>query len=394
MKADIPSLLADVAASVRRIGRRVQIMEVCGTHTVSFFRSGIRSLLPRELRLISGPGCPVCVTAQRHIDAAMELGSRSDVTIATYGDMLRVPGRRGSLESLRAAGADVRVVQSAMKAVEWAAARPTRQVVFLGVGFETTAPATAAAVLAARRDAIANFSVLMCHKLVVPAMTALLHGQRVLLDGFLCPGHVSVIIGAKAYRPLVQRFGKPCVVAGFEPSQLALGLLHLVRQIEDGAARLENVYAGVVHETGNRTARGLMRRVFVVADAPWRAMGVIPRSGLELAHAYREFDALERFGIALGEDHDPPACRCGEVIQGVAMPDECPLFGAGCTPRTPIGPCMVSGEGTCGAWYRFASALRSRGSQWATRRAKVDSHGRESGEVAAIGKPNLRGDLP
>lgn len=394
MKVDMASWLEEVTASVSRIGRRVQIMEVCGTHTVSFFRSGIRSMLPPDLRLISGPGCPVCVTAQRHIDAAIELESRPGLTIATYGDMLRVPGRRGSLESLRSAGADVRVVQSAMKALEWAGSHPTRQVVFLGVGFETTAPATAAAVLAAKRDAIKNFSVLMCHKLVVPAMTALLRGQRVALDGFLCPGHVSVIIGAKAYRPLVQRFSKPCVVAGFESSQLALGLLHLVRQIEGGAARLENVYSGVVHEIGNRTARALMRRVFVVADAPWRAMGVIPRSGLELAHAYRAFDALERFGIALGEDHDPPACRCGEVIQGVATPEDCPLFGHGCTPRTPIGPCMVSGEGTCGAWYRFESALRSGGRQWAARSGKTDHLIAESGKVASIGEQGLREDSP
>lgn len=390
MKADIPSLLTEVAATVDRISRRVQIMEVCGTHTVSFFRSGIRSLLPPALRLISGPGCPVCVTAQRHIDAAMELGSRPDVTIATYGDMLRVPGRRGSLESLRAAGADICVVQSAMKAVEWAAAHPARQVVFLGVGFETTAPATAAAVLAANRDAIGNFSVLMCHKLVVPAMAALLRGRRVALDGFLCPGHVSVIIGAKAYRPLVQRFGKPCVVAGFEPSQLALGLLHLVRQIEADQARLENVYNGIVHETGNRTARGLMRRVFVVADAPWRAMGVIPRSGLELAHAYRAFDALQRFGITLGEDHDPPSCRCGEVIQGVAMPEECPLFRNGCTPRTPIGPCMVSGEGTCGAWYRFASVLRRRGDAWIARRTVMGARSCDARRQSEASDPTQR----
>jgi len=353
MNAELRPLQDELAARCRQIGRTLRFMEVCGTHTVSAFRCGLRSLLPPNLRLISGPGCPVCVTAQRHIDAAIELATRPDVIIATYGDMLRVPGRRGSLEKLRAEGARIRVVTSARAALDIARAQPAHQVVFLGVGFETTAPATAACVLEAQRRDLPNFSVLMCHKLVVPAMLALLAGGDVPLDGFLCPGHVSVIIGAAAYRPVVERYARPCVVAGFEPRQMLTGLLHLVRQVEEASARLENVYPAVVKDNGNATALELMGRVFVPADASWRALGTIPRSGLELAPAYQMYDAVMRFDLSIGGDEDHPACKCGEVIQGKVEPSECPLFDNGCTPLTPIGPCMVSSEGTCAAWYKY-----------------------------------------
>jgi hydrogenase expression/formation protein HypD len=344
-----------------RLDRRIQLMEVCGTHTVSVFRSGIRSLLPENLRLVSGPGCPVCVTAQRHIDAAIELGARPGVILATYGDMMRVPGRSGSLERLRADGAQVRVVSSARTALELARASHGRSVVFLAVGFETTAPATAATVLEAERAGIENFSVLMCHKLVVPAMLALLAPGQVPLDGFLAPGHVSVIIGAGAYRPIVVEHAKPVVVAGFEPEQILRGLVSLVRQVVEGRPAVENVYSGVVTDAGNRVAQELLRRVFVVADAPWRELGVIPNSGLELAPAYRRFDALGRFGLQLGEDEGHPLCRCGEVITGRADPVDCPAFAEQCTPTTPIGPCMVSSEGTCAAWYKYGRGANEQG---------------------------------
>jgi len=335
------------------IGRRAQIMEVCGTHTVSIFRSGLRSMFPGNLRLVSGPGCPVCVTAQRDIDAAITLAAESGAIIATYGDMMRVPGRRGSLEKLRARGAKVRVVQSARSALQIAREEPEESVVFLGVGFETTAPATAATVLEAQRDKIENFSILMCHKLVVPAMLALLESGDVPLDGFLCPGHVSVITGAQAYRPVVDRHAKSCVVAGFEPRQILLGLVHLLQQVQSGRACLENVYPAVVSDAGNRTALDLMQSVFKVTDTPWRGLGVIPRSGFELAPRYDRFDGLRRFGLTLGTDKDAPECLCGEVIQGKIEPVECPLFGQSCTPLSPIGPCMVSSEGTCAAWYKY-----------------------------------------
>jgi hydrogenase expression/formation protein HypD len=349
----IAQLRDELHDACRRIDRRVQIMEICGTHTVSIFRSGLRSLLPANLRLVSGPGCPVCVTAQRHIDAAIELAERPATIVATYGDMIRVPGRRGSLERRRAEGADVRVVNSARTALQLARSNPHRQVVLVGVGFETTAPATAATVLEADRDKIENFSVLMCHKLVVPAMLALLSAGDVPLDGFLCPGHVSVIIGAAAYQPIVEQYRRPCVVAGFEPPQVLMGLTRLVRQIGEQQAALENVYSAVVSDQGNPTALALLQKVCVPADAAWRELGVIPQSGLELAAPYRRFDAVERFGLTIGEDEDHPACLCGQVIQGKADPADCPMFATVCTPIEPIGPCMVSSEGTCAAWYKY-----------------------------------------
>ncbi len=402
MTSRLHSLRDELVRLGEEIGRPVRFMEVCGTHTMSSFRNGLPSVMPANLRLISGPGCPVCVTAQRHIDAAIELAAKDGVIIATYGDMLRVPGRLGSLESRRARGGQVRVVNSARTALEIARREPAKKVVFLGVGFETTAPATAATVLEAAGEGLDNFSVLMCHKRIVPAMMALLEDGEVPLDGFLCPGHVSVVIGSSAYHPVVERYGKACVVAGFEPEQMLLGLVHLARQVlrkrrnvesrkskaesrksksesrkaksesrkvgtlerrdcetaksGDGATlipRLENVYPAVVSETGNRVALELLERVFVVSDTAWRALGTIPRSGFELAPAYQRFDALRRFGLTLGEDEEHPECRCGEVIQGKAEPTECPLFDNGCTPLAPIGPCMVSTEGTCAAWYKY-----------------------------------------
>ncbi len=361
MRARAESLRSELHELCGGLGRRVQLMEVCGTHTVSAFRSGIRSLLPENLRLVSGPGCPVCVTAQRHIDAAIELAARSDVILATYGDMMRVPGRLGSLERLRARGARVHVVNSIRTALNLARTHSDTPVAFLGVGFETTAPATAATVLEAQRDGVENFSVLMCHKLVVPAMQALLDAGDVPLDGFLAPGHVSVIIGVEAYRPVVTAHRRPVVVVGFEPEQILTGLVALVRQIVEGRAELENVYPAVVSSRGNRVAQELLERVFVVSDTPWRELGVIPCSGLELAADYRHFDALERFGIELGEDEDHPLCRCGEVITGRVEPVECPAFGEQCTPLDPIGPCMVSSEGTCAAWYKYNRAVRAGG---------------------------------
>lgn len=353
MTARLDNLFRELREAAGQLLRPVQYMEVCGTHTVSFYRSGLRDLVPENIRLISGPGCPVCVTAQRHIDAAIALSREPGVILVTYGDMLRVPGKLGSLEATRAAGAQVRVITAARTALEIAVANPEATVVFLAVGFETTAPATAATLLEADRRNIDNFAVLMCHKLVVPAMLTLLRNKDTALDGFLCPGHVSVIIGSSAYRPVVEQYAKPCVVAGFEPEQMLRGILHLVRQSLAGEARLENIYQAVVRSDGNPTAQRLMAETFVAETTPWRALGEMPASGLGLAPRYAHFDAVRRFGLTMGEDDDDPACRCGEVIQGKVQPVECPLFGRGCTPITPIGPCMVSSEGTCAAWYKY-----------------------------------------
>lgn len=349
----LPRQIDEWRRLAERIARPIQLMEVCGTHTVSIYRSGLRSLLPANLRLVSGPGCPVCVTAQRDIDAAIQASTIPRSIVATYGDMVRVPGALGSLEARRAAGADVRVVVSTRGALRLAETYPDREVVFIGVGFETTAPATAAAILEASRLGLKNFSVITAHKLVVPAMRALLDGGDVRLDGFLCPGHVSVIIGAEAYRPIVNEYHIPCVVAGFEADGIAAAVVALLRQMADQRPRLENIYPAVVSPWGNRVAQRLLAEVFEEADVAWRALGVIPGSGLVLRERYRAFDAQQRFGIVVEADHDHPGCRCGEVIQGKADPRDCKLFASACTPMNPFGPCMVSSEGTCSAAFKY-----------------------------------------
>ena len=333
--------------------RHVSFMEVCGTHTVSLFRSGVRSLLPDRLKLISGPGCPVCVTSQGYIDAACAAAKIPDVTICTYGDMVRVPGRTGSLAEHRAGGASVIVVYSARDALRYAVEHPDRQVLFLAVGFETTAPATAAVLMEADKRDIQNFFVFPSHKLIIPAMRAILADRDLPIDGFLCPGHVSVIIGADAYEPIAAEFAKPCVIAGFEAEQMLSGVLQLVRQVNRGGAEVENVYGVVVTESGNALAWQFVERVFEPAAADWRAMGTIPASGLALRPAYERFDAQQHFGFAVGPDYAPAGCRCGDVIQGRATPEQCPLFGKSCTPAKPIGPCMVSSEGSCAASYKY-----------------------------------------
>jgi hydrogenase expression/formation protein HypD len=344
-------------------GWTIQLMEVCGTHTVSLFRTGIKALLPDSLRLVSGPGCPVCVTSQGYLDVACELARRPDVTVCTYGDMLRVPGRDGSLEDVRATGGRVAVVYSARDALATARDNPGRQVVFLAVGFETTAPASAATVLAADRAGIDNFTILPGHKLVIPAMNHLIADPDLPIDGFLCPGHVSVILGTQAFEPIARDHHKPCVVAGFEPDGMLQAICELTAQVAAGEARVANAYGAAVGEQGNPAARELIDTVFAPAPAVWRAMGELTDSGLDLRGPYRRFDAFERFDVAPGPDVTPPGCRCGEVIQGKALPADCPLFGAGCSPTEPVGPCMVSSEGTCAAWYKYGPRRRRKADQ-------------------------------
>ncbi|MBP7935630.1 MAG: hydrogenase formation protein HypD [Phycisphaerae bacterium] len=339
----------------------VQIMEVCGTHTVSLFRSGVKSLMPAEVRLVSGPGCPVCVTSQGYIDAACDLASREGVTVCTYGDMVRVPGRSGSLENRRATGAHVVVVYSARDAVKFAEQHTDRKVVFLAVGFETTAPATAAAVLEANRRQLMNFWILPGHKLVIPAMAALLAGGDVPIQGFLLPGHVSVVIGTQVYRPIAERYRKPCVVTGFEPEQMLAGIANVMEQISAGASRIDNVYGVAVRDGGNPQALRFIDEVFEPEDTIWRAMGTIPMSGLGLRERFLRFDALREFDLTIGQDYDPPGCKCGQVIQGKLDPSSCGLFGEHCTPSHPVGPCMVSSEGTCAAWFKYGRRERREG---------------------------------
>ena len=350
---DIKDALRWLENAAGRLDRAANFMEVCGTHTMGAFRSGLPSLLPANVSLRSGPGCPVCVTAQGEIDALIGLASLPEVTLCTYGDMLRVPGQGGSLEAQRGQGADVRVVYSAMDAVRLAQKQPHRQVVLAAVGFETTAPATAVAIEQAARLELDNFTVMASHKLVVPALHALLAAGDIPLDGLLCPGHVSVVIGGESYRPLVETYGIGCVVSGFEPEQMAAGLAELTRMAADARPALVNQYPEAVSPEGNRTAKALLDRVFEHASAPWRGLGRIEDSGLVLRSEYRRFDACKRFGLIVEDVPEPAGCRCGEVITSRVAPDQCPLFGRACTPTRPIGPCMVSSEGTCAAWFKY-----------------------------------------
>ncbi len=345
-----------VFALFREVHRKpVTLMEVCGTHTMSIARAGLRSVLPEGLRLVSGPGCPVCVTATGYVDTAIELARRPEVILATFGDMMRVPGSAGSLEEAKARGADVRVVYSPMRSLEMAAAEPLRTVVFLGVGFETTAPATAALIKYADACKAKNFAVLSAHKLIPPALEALAASPDLAIDGFILPGHVSVVLGLAPYRFLAEKFGRPCVVTGFEPTDVLEATRMLLGQIAEGRAEVENEYTRVVRPDGNPDARAAVDEVFETADASWRGFGVIPASGLALRERFAAFDAEKQFGVKVPSDEPRTGCRCGDVLRGKIRPPECPLFADPCTPANPIGPCMVSSEGACAASYRYES---------------------------------------
>jgi hydrogenase expression/formation protein HypD len=328
-------------------------MEVCGTHTMSISRYGIRSLLPETITLLSGPGCPVCVTSQGEIDRFIRLSRIEKVIVATFGDLLRVPSADATLEKERAAGADIRMVYSTLDALEIAADNPDKEVVFLGIGFETTAPTIAAAVLDAQKKGIHNFSVLSAHKRVIPALEALLQHEQVKVHGFICPGHVSVIIGGDAYRPLSETYHIPCAVAGFEPVDILQAVYMLVQQIEKGGAQVEIAYRRGVTFEGNRKAREIMARVFEPCDAVWRGIGPIPQSGYRLRAAFSAFDAEKKFALPVQDAREPEGCACGEILVGIKSPRQCSRFGKTCTPAHPVGPCMVSSEGTCAAYYKY-----------------------------------------
>ncbi len=335
------------------IDRPIHVMEVCGTHTVAIFRHGIRSILPPGIKLLSGPGCPVCVTDQSYIDAALSLAERDDIILATYGDMLRVPGERESLETCQGV-AEVRVVLSSDDALQLARQYPDKTVVFLAVGFETTTPATAVVVQDAARLGLENFCVMCSHKTVIPAIEALLSQKNDRIDAFLCPGHVSVIIGAEAYRPVVEDFGRPCVVAGFEAIQILEGLAAIAQDLVAGKPQLRNQYGAVVTPDGNPAARAIIDEYFEACDGIWRGIGVIPGSGLKLRDKYQQFDGFARFGLSeTVSDKAARGCRCGEVLCGLIDPSDCGLFGKACNPQHPIGPCMVSSEGACAAWFKY-----------------------------------------
>lgn len=354
-----PALCRPLVAAIRQRlnGRRLRFMEVCGTHTVAIFRSGIRSLLADVVEHLSGPGCPVCVTHEREVALFLDLAAQPGVTVATFGDLMRVPGPGGrSLKAAQAEGARVRIVYSPAEALELAAANPGEQVAFLGVGFETTAPAVAATLQMAKARGIANFSVLCLHKLVPPALAALAADPDLALDALLLPGHVSAIIGEAPYRFVAETHGIPAVIAGFEPLDILEAVLAMAEMRAAGKARVENRYRRAVAEAGNPRAVAVMEEVFETVDAPWRGIGVIPASGLALRPAYAPWDARRVFGLTEQETPPIPGCRCGEVLKGKLAPDGCPLFGRACTPARPVGPCMVSTEGSCAAYFKYRVA--------------------------------------
>jgi len=353
-------LYRTVVESIGQIASEVRgnltFMEFCGGHTHAIMRYGLRQSLPEDIRMLSGPGCPVCVTAQEDIDRAIALAEMENVTLATFGDMLRVPGSNGSLQDARSVGADVRVVYSVLDALKLAAESRDRQIVFLAIGFETTAPGVAAGVLRADAESLHNFSVLSLHKLTPPAMRAIIDAGEVRLDGVLGPGHVTTVIGTAAWGFLPREHSIGCAVSGFEPVDMVLAVRELTRMAVSGEPDVINCYRRSVDEKGNRRAQATVQRVFEVTDAMWRGLGAVPDSGLRLRDQFRAFDALARFQVDVPESREPPGCRCGEVLRGVVEPPDCPLFGELCRPESPVGPCMVSSEGACSAYFQYGEA--------------------------------------
>ncbi|BBX70871.1 hydrogenase formation protein HypD [Mycolicibacterium psychrotolerans] len=342
-----------VDAIRRRATRTWTVMEVCGGQTHSIIRNGIDQLLDGAVEFIHGPGCPVCVTPLEMIDRALEIAARDDVIFCSFGDMLRVPGSSRDLFAVRARGGDVRIVYSPLDATRVAADNPDKQVVFFGVGFETTAPANAMAVLHAQRLGLTNFSMLVSHVLVPPAMRAILSSPSKRVQGFLAAGHVCSVMGTAEYQPLVDEFGVPIVVTGFEPLDLLEGVRQVVELLEEGTPALRNAYPRAVSAEGNPVAQQTLADVFAVTDRQWRGIGMIPRSGWTLSPRYAEFDAERRFGVGHLQVAESAECHSGEVLQGLLKPNECPAFGRTCTPRTPLGATMVSSEGACAAYYQF-----------------------------------------
>jgi hydrogenase expression/formation protein HypD len=344
-------------AIARTVTRPWTIMEVCGGQTHTIVKYGIERLLPTGVELVHGPGCPVCVTSLEMIDRAHAVASRPGVTFCSFGDMLRVPGSRSDLLQLKSQGADIRVVYSPLDAVNLAAANPGREVVFFAIGFETTAPPNAMAVWLARKRKLTNFSVLVSHVLVPPAMSTILDAPGNRVQGFLGPGHVCTVMGCAEYEPIARRYGVPVVVTGFEPLDLLEGVLQVVRQLEAGRAEVENQYARAVRPEGNPQSRRLIEDVFEVCDRKWRGVGSIPASGYRLREEYRGFDAERRFAVAGIETCESGVCISGEILRGLKKPGDCPAFGTACTPQTPLGATMVSSEGACAAYHAYGRHL-------------------------------------
>ncbi len=342
-----------VAKLEQAVTTPLRVMEICGSHTMAIFRNGIRSILPEGLELISGPGCPVCVTSAPHMDAFISMADMPNVRVAIFGDLFRVPGTKGSLADASSRGAKVNIVYSPMDALDLARKHPDDHIVFLGVGFETTTPGIAATIMAAKNKNLKNFSVFSTQKTMGAPMEALLGDPELKIDGLLCPGHVSTILGAKAWEPLAKDYDLACVVAGFETADLLNGLILLAKQVAEQDFKVENTYTRAVSYEGNARAMQMVDEIFEPADTQWRGLGIIPKSGLKIKEKYADFDAEVRLQIEIPQVEEAKGCKCGEILKGLKTPRECPLFAKRCTPANPIGPCMVSSEGTCAAYHKY-----------------------------------------
>lgn len=353
-----PELAQQFLEEIRNtVTRPWKIMEVCGGQTHSLVKHGIVNVLPKEITMIHGPGCPVCVTPLELIDKAVYLAQEKEVVLCSFGDMLRVPGSEKSLLQAKAEGADIRILYSPLEAVRLAQENPDKEFVFFAVGFETTAPANALSVVHAMRQGLKNYSILTSHVLVPPAMEAVIQDEESHIDGFLAAGHVCTIMGTDEYDPIVEKYKIPIVVTGFEPVDILQGILMTVRQLESGVSKLENQYSRVVKKEGNPEARNVISEVFSISDRSWRGIGVIPLSGYELKEAFADFDANLKYDIDLAPVEESGECMAGQVLKGIIKPHECPAFGKKCTPQNPLGAPMVSSEGACAAYYNFSNAI-------------------------------------
>jgi hydrogenase expression/formation protein HypD len=359
--ADLGRALAGEILSQVEPGRHYKLMEVCGGHTHSIYKYGVDDLLPANVELVHGPGCPVCVIPMGRVDDGIAIAHREGVIFTCFGDMMRVPGSNGSLLQAKAAGADIRMVYSPLDALRIAKQNPDREVVFFAIGFETTAPSTALTLKRARAERVTNFSCMCSHVTIVPPLRALLESPDLRLDGFIGPGHVSTVVGARPFEFIPADYGKPVVIAGFEPLDILQAISMILRQLQEQRCEVENEYKRVVPYEGNLRALEVMAEVFELRPHfEWRGLGFISHSGLKLSEAYAELDAEQRFSVPGVRVADPKACQCGEVLKGVIKPWECKVFGTGCTPERPIGTCMVSSEGACAAYYNFGRFARER----------------------------------
>jgi len=348
-------LILAISGELKKISKKeISLMEVCGGHTMAIHRFGLASLIPPNIRLLSGPGCPVCVSSQHFIDTAIAYCKIPGAIITTYGDLIRVPGSETSLEKEKANGHDIRIIYSVMDALEIAKKNKENRVIFLGIGFETTAPATAAAIVQAKKEKIGNFFVLSAHKVMPPVMKALVE-EGVKINGFIAPGHVSAITGTAIYNDLASHYGLGVVVSGFEPADMMQAILMLAVQIEFSAPKVEIQYQRVVHREGNKIAQRLLKQVFELKDDSWRGLGIIPGSGLKIREGFSSFDAEKQFMITVPEPAEPKGCICGLILRGLKTPNDCRLFAKKCKPSDPVGACMVSGEGTCATYYKYRS---------------------------------------